>query len=111
MSSEQVYGEKRRRLINSLRGRVALAAAAVLGALWLAFAGRVEGGDDPVLKEGKAEGSSESGDSGGGTTTTEEEQQTTTEEESTDDKTTTEETTTEETTTEEDTSTSTTESS
>ena len=61
VSREQIYGEKRRRLINSLRGRVTLAAAAVMGALWLAFAGRVEGGDDPVLKDEASKSS------GGGT--------------------------------------------
>jgi hypothetical protein len=69
LSSEHVYGAKRRRLIRSLRGRVVLAAAALLGALWLAFAGRVEGGDDPALGDGSSQQSPEP--SGGGTSTTE----------------------------------------
>jgi cytoskeletal protein RodZ len=51
VSTEHLHGEARRRLVRSLRVRVALAVGALLGALWLAFVGRVEGGDDPVLKD------------------------------------------------------------
>jgi hypothetical protein len=49
-----IQGESRRHLIRVTRRRVALAAAAVLGALWLAIIGQLKAGDDPVLKESEA---------------------------------------------------------
>ena len=46
-----MQGEDRRRLISRVRRRTALAAAAVLAALWIAIVEQLEAGHDPVLKE------------------------------------------------------------
>jgi cytoskeletal protein RodZ len=51
MSQEPIGGEPRRKLISSMRFRVALAAAAVLAAAWLAIVGQLKAGDDPFIKE------------------------------------------------------------
>ena len=50
MSSDPIQGEPRRRLIRVTRQRVALAAAAVLAALWLALVEELHAGNDPVVK-------------------------------------------------------------
>ena len=49
--SDPIEGGPRRKLIAVTRTRVALAAAAVLAALWLAIVGQLKAGNDPVVKD------------------------------------------------------------
>jgi cytoskeletal protein RodZ len=64
-----IEGEPRRRLIGRVRVRVALAAAALLGALWLALVGQLKAGDDPVLRPASATTSGTTSTPSTGTTT------------------------------------------
>jgi hypothetical protein len=51
MRPDPIEGEPRRKLIAVTRRRVALAAAAVLAALWLAIVGQLKAGSDPFVKD------------------------------------------------------------
>jgi hypothetical protein len=70
MRPDPIEGEPRRKLIAVTRTRVALAAAAVLAALWLAIVGQLKAGNDPVLKD-TTSGAAAPATTGTTTTTTE----------------------------------------
>jgi hypothetical protein len=70
MRPDPIEGEPRRKLIAVTRRRVALAAAAVLAALWLAIVGQLKAGSDPVLKD-TTSGAAAPATTGTTTTTTE----------------------------------------